>query len=180
MGVGLGSDEKLYAYDMATKARVSGKDFDTLQDAGNTGPMGLWSDGETMWVADWYGEKIYAYDMATKERASGRDFNFLKAAGNWAPVGLWSDGTTMWVADPSKGKVFAYDMATAARVLRQGIRCPGSRWQLGREASGPTARPCGFRTRRTARFTPTIRRETRWLPSTTPPAELAGPTAPTG
>ena len=174
-------DEKIYAYDMATKARVPGKDFDTLQAAGNTWPVGIWSDGETMWVADLLDEKIYAYDMATKARVSGRDFNFLKAAGNWSPIGIWSDGMTMWVADPSSVKVLCLRHGYRGPGSRQGIRYPGSRWQLGyREASGPTARPCGFRTRKTARFTPTIRRGTRWLPSTTPPAELTGPTAPTG
>ena len=35
---------------MATKARDPGKDFDTLEAAGND--AGLWSDGVTLWVAD--------------------------------------------------------------------------------------------------------------------------------
>ena len=55
-------------------------DFNTLADASNWSPRGIWSDGETMWVADWLDEKIYAYDMATKERVSGKDFNTLAAA----------------------------------------------------------------------------------------------------
>ena len=56
-------DGKLYAYDMATKGRVSGRDFTTLAAAGNHIPGGLWSDGETMWVADSGDDKLYAYNM---------------------------------------------------------------------------------------------------------------------
>ena len=109
-------DEKIYAYDMATRTRVPGKDFDTLKANRNLGPAGIWSDGETMWVVDWFDEKIYAYDMATKERVSGKDFDTLEAAENTWPGGIWSDGETMWVVDWFDEKIYAYDMATKARV----------------------------------------------------------------
>ena len=39
------SDEKIYAYNLATKARDSAKDFNTLTAAGNDDPYGIWSDG---------------------------------------------------------------------------------------------------------------------------------------
>ena len=55
-------NDKLYAYDMVTKARVPTKDFTTLTAAGNTESGGIWSDGTTMWVADETDDKIYAYD----------------------------------------------------------------------------------------------------------------------
>ena len=45
-------DAKIYAYNMSTKQRDSAKDFNTLDDAGNDDPRGLWSDGSIMWVAD--------------------------------------------------------------------------------------------------------------------------------
>ena len=109
-------DEKIYAYDMATRARVPDKDFDTLEAAENTRPAGVWSDGDTMWVTDWLDEKIYAYDMATRARVPGKDFDALKAVGNIWPVGIWSDGDTMWVTDWLDEKIYAYDMATKARV----------------------------------------------------------------
>ena len=92
-------DDKIYAYSLATKARDSGKDFDTLAAAGNNNPTGIWSDGTTMWVADSLDDKIYAYSLATKARDSGKDFDTLAGAGNNNPGGIWSDGTTMWVAD---------------------------------------------------------------------------------
>ena len=47
------------------------QDFDTLAAAGNGSPRGIWSDGTTMWVANYDGDneynvKIYAYNLATK------------------------------------------------------------------------------------------------------------------
>ena len=112
--------EWIYAYDLASKARIPGKDFDieTLQAAGNRDPYGIWSDGETMWVADRarIDPKIYAYDLASKARVPGKDFDseILWRAGNRDPGGIWSDGVTMWVA--GSGKIYAYDMTTKARI----------------------------------------------------------------
>ena len=100
-----------------------GQEFNTLDAAGNDNPMGIWSDGTTMWVvqrpSSFVGHspipKLFAYNMATKQRDSAKDFNTLDAAGNDNPTGLWSDGSTMWVVDHSDEKVYAYDMDTKAR-----------------------------------------------------------------
>ena len=108
------SDDKLYAYNMATKARDSSKDFNTLSAAGNNNPYGLWSNGTTMWVIDISDKKIYAYAMSTKARDSSKDFTALQSAGNTSPRGIWSNGTTMWVADWNK-KIYAYSMSSKAR-----------------------------------------------------------------
>ena len=109
-------DDKIYAYDLATGARVPGNDFDTLKAVGDTWPLGIWSDGTTMWVVGFFDKKIYAYDLATKARVSGKDFDTLITAANFAPLGIWSDGVTMWVTDFQDGKIYAYDLATKARV----------------------------------------------------------------
>ena len=166
---------KIYAYDMATKARVAAREFDTLSAAGNgwpsgiwsdgavmwvadgtddkiyaynmpqgsgfpgtatvsdfarnpandfaledgfVGPSGIWSDGITMWVADYGDAKIYAYGMATRARLPDKEFDTLEDAGNDNPSGIWSDGTTMWVADYSDDKIYAYNMSTRARGLQ--------------------------------------------------------------
>ncbi len=98
---------------MATKARVPGLDFKTLKASGNTWLRGIWSDGETMWVADAHREKVYAYDMGTRARVPGMEFNTLEVSGNDWPVGVWSDGETMWVADLLDEKVYAYHMPSA-------------------------------------------------------------------
>ena len=108
------SDDKLYAYDMATRARDPGRDFNTL----SAYPRGIWSDGITMWVAD-IADTIYAYDMATRARDPGKDFKILKATENNIPNGIWSDGITMWVVSYDlygkiDNKILAYDMATKA------------------------------------------------------------------
>ena len=111
------SDEKLYAYDLASGQRAADNDFETLDAAGNGSPEGIWSDGTTMWVADdpWFGEKVYAYDLSTMARDVDKDINVLESAGNDNPEGIWSNGTTMWVADYTDDKLYAYDMDQKAR-----------------------------------------------------------------
>ena len=101
---------KIYAYDLTTRARDASKDFDRLYTAENYNPQpqGLWSDGITMWVADWIDDKIYAYDLTTMAPDASRDFDTLIAAGNTNPRGLWSDGNTMWVADGRDAKIYAH------------------------------------------------------------------------
>ena len=73
----------------------------------------LWSDGETMWVADPSDDKIYAYNVITKSRDLGKDFSL--SSGNRMARGLWSDGETMWVSDNSALKIYAYNMETKGR-----------------------------------------------------------------
>ena len=115
-------EEKIYAYTLATGARDSDKDIDTLTAAGNTRPIGLWSDGTTIWVVELGQEvgeeKIYAYTLATGVRESDKDIDTLYAAGNTIPLGLWSNGTTIWVVNAvrgTSGKLYAYTLATGAR-----------------------------------------------------------------
>ena len=115
MWVGDPVTDKIYAYDMRTKARVPDKEFDTLASAGNGDSRGLWSDGETMWVPDPVAGKIFAYDMKTKARIPEREFHDLRA-NNQHAGGLWSDGVTMWMSNWSLGKIYAYDMNTKERV----------------------------------------------------------------
>ena len=105
---------KIYAYNLRTRARDSGRDFNTLKAAGNESPAGIWSDGTTMWVVDHADGRIYAYNMKT--RAHDRDKDFYLALEHDAPEGIWSDGTTMWVKESSFGfdKIYAYNMRSKA------------------------------------------------------------------
>ena len=89
-------------------------DLDGLAVASNGSPTGIWSDGATMWVADYNDGEIYAYN-ADGSRDESKDFGTLSAAGNEQPRGIWSDGTTMWVMDYNDGEIYAYDLATKAR-----------------------------------------------------------------
>ena len=88
------------------------QDFDTLVAAGNRDARGIWSDGETMWVADWDDEKLYAYDLFDKDRDAGKDIPL--SGGNYPPAsqGIWSDGETMWVVnrDPFELMLYAYNL----------------------------------------------------------------------
>ncbi|MCY3787671.1 MAG: hypothetical protein OXH63_02670, partial [Gemmatimonadetes bacterium] len=64
----------LRAYNLSTKARQP-ESFNTLREAGNQSPRGLWSDGITMWVADDEDDKLYAYNLITKARPHHKDLN---------------------------------------------------------------------------------------------------------
>ena len=97
------------------KGRDGGQDFNTLNAASNTSPMGIWSNGATTWVADYLDGKIYAYKTSDGSRDATKDFNTLQAAGNAQPQGIWSNGATIWVADWTDGKLYAYNVATKAR-----------------------------------------------------------------
>ena len=97
--------------DAQAQSRDSGSDF-TL-DAANGYPTGIWSDGTTMWVADFEDAKLYAYRMSDRSRDSGKDFTL--DADNGSPVGIWSDGTTMWASDFTDGKLYAYRMSDRSR-----------------------------------------------------------------
>ena len=124
-------DDKIYAYDLTTKARDASKDFDTLADAGNDVPDGIWSNNITMWVSDYEDSKLYAYSMATKARDPGKDITTAAAS-----AGIWSDGTTMWVANQSLFKIQAYTLATGVRdagkdfdtLTHAGNDYPGGIW----------------------------------------------------
>ena len=59
---------RLYAYNLDSKAREDGKDFNTLIAAGNDAPVALWSNGTTMWVGDGTDFKLYAYNLASKDK----------------------------------------------------------------------------------------------------------------
>ena len=64
----LGTDEAIYAYDLATGVREEALDF-TLSTEDLDRAWGIWSDDETMWVSDSYYEKIFAYRMPTGYQA---------------------------------------------------------------------------------------------------------------
>ncbi|MBC6411333.1 MAG: cadherin repeat domain-containing protein, partial [Ekhidna sp.] len=109
------SDNKIYAYVLATGARDDTKEVFDLVATGNTSPTSIWSDGTTIWVADSDDNKIYAYVLATGVRDESKEVFDFAAAGNTSSTGIWSDETTMWVADSNDDKIYAYVLATGAR-----------------------------------------------------------------
>ena len=108
---GSSSNDKIFAYKISDKGRDSGKDFNTLNSAGNNNPYGIWSDGTIMWVSDRDDEKLYAYRIADKSRYSDEDFIGLGTLYNDDIRCMWSDGETMWVSDSTDNKIYAYRMS---------------------------------------------------------------------
>lgn len=72
----------------------------------NSAPAGVWSDGETIWVADSDDLKVYAYDLGDRTRKADDDFDLQQT--NADPRAIWSDGEILWVLDFEKRYVFAY------------------------------------------------------------------------
>ena len=105
---------KIYAYNMRTRARDRGREFNTLATE-NESPAGIWSDGTTMWVVDLADGRIYAYSMRSKAHDPNK--GFYLAVEHDVPEGIWSDGTTMWVKESSYqfDKIYAYNMRSKAR-----------------------------------------------------------------
>ncbi len=95
---------------VSAQSRDAGEDFALAPE--NNYPTGLWSDGTTMWVADFDDSRLYAYSVSDQSRDPGKDFRL--AAENDLPIGIWSDGVTMWVSDWHEAKAFAYNLSTKA------------------------------------------------------------------
>ena len=91
-------------------------------DGGNDWPTGLWSDGETLWIAEngqGADDAIYAYDLTSGERVEDREFALAEA--NRAPRGLWSDRQVIWVSDSGRNRLFAYSLDHGARLEERDI-----------------------------------------------------------
>ena len=89
-GVG---DDKIFAYNMATKQWDTDKDFDNV--ATNT-PLGIWSDGTTMWVVSFSSARLLRLQcMATKAKrhVSVTWITTWILQPTTRPEGIWSDGT---------------------------------------------------------------------------------------
>ena len=105
------SDDKVYAYTLATKARDAGKDISI---SGNTALISLASDGTTMWTADTnVNNKLFAYSISGKSRDASKDITLHTDNDN--AYALWANSATIWVADFADGYIYAYTIATGAR-----------------------------------------------------------------
>ena len=82
----------------------------------NGRPIGLWSDGTTLYVTDWLFSKLFAYNIAGA-RDHAHDINTLSEAGNRTTRGVWSDGSIIWVCDDFEDRVFAYKLGSGERQL---------------------------------------------------------------
>ena len=99
----------------------------------NSSPSGIWSDGETAWVADLEDARLYAYQRSDGERQPGKDI-----VTEPAPMGLWSDGDTIWVAGLDGG-LRAHRLANGARLVRRDLALEASEAPAGVWSDGETA-----------------------------------------
>ena len=108
------TDDKVYAYTLATSARDESMEFDL--DSDNGLPAGVWSNGATVWIGD-QGGKLFAYKLDIEEdgtagsdhgsRETTKDISLDSPARS--PQGLWSDGTaTVWTVHGNVDKMLAY------------------------------------------------------------------------
>ena len=97
------------------------KDVDA--DPENRQPRGLWGDGDTVWVADYFDSKLYAYSLADGSRAASRDIDTTDEVADGAelPTGVWGDGETVWVADSDADRVYAYSLEDGTRDAAQDL-----------------------------------------------------------
>ena len=92
----------------------------TLDAANTASQVGLWADGETLWVADALRRpRCLPTASLNGSRAANKDIP-LDAA-NETPQGLWADGETLWVADLYAGKLFAHTLADRQRDAAKDI-----------------------------------------------------------
>ena len=92
------------------------KHFYTAAGEWNGNPLALWSNGTSLWIAEWRFSKLFTYELNSGKRDSAKDFKNFVQTGNRSARGAWSDGTTMWVSDDFWDKLFAYDLVTRERL----------------------------------------------------------------
>ena len=114
------ADTKVYAYNLATKARDSAKEFNL--DSANSRPEGLWCDATHIWVvndANSTSSKIFAYQHSDGSHISSMDFDASTLSSsttdgtinNSDPRDAWANGTTLFTVDGEDQKVYAYKMS---------------------------------------------------------------------
>ena len=99
----------------------------------NSSPSGIWSDGETAWVADLDDARLYAYRREDGERQLEQDI-----VTEASPMGLWSDGETLWAAQLGGG-LRAYRLADGARLPDRDLALEADAAPAGVWSDGETA-----------------------------------------
>ena len=125
---GLGADNAVFAYDLATGARATERDL--ALGPHDPSPRGIWSDGVTMWISDSGRDRLTAHDLASGARIEERSIDLHPR--NADPRGVWLDGKTWWVLDAGQDALFAYDAAVGALIAEYALHAansdPGDIW----------------------------------------------------
>ncbi len=75
-----------------------------------------WSDGTTMWMADFTADTLRAFNLGSGNRDTAKDLSLPINFQYYSHGGLWSDGATVWVASYPAGEVYAFDLADGTRA----------------------------------------------------------------
>ena len=119
------SHRKVHAYDLSTKARDTTKEFDLRTGSAPSG--GIWTDGTTMWVAEFNDEAdptiwhAYAYKLTPGADYGARDADKDISLQGADAEALWSDGTTLWILQQGPDGAYAYDLTSGDRVPGKNI-----------------------------------------------------------
>ena len=105
-------------YTVSAQQQDAGQDLTLHSD--NRAPRGIWSDGSTIWVADFSDSKLYAYSLADASRLEDKDIDL--GSTNFRPLGLWSDKTTIWVLNTRDDRIYGYKLADGSRDESRDIR----------------------------------------------------------
>ena len=123
--------DAVYAYDLQSSERREQAEFEL--DRGNRFAHGIWSDSETVWVADSGQDQLFAYDLETGERRETAEFELAEA--NRDPRGIWSDGEAIYVLDSVNDALFVYNLESGELIAEHALdrlnRSPRGIWSDG-------------------------------------------------
>ena len=102
----------MFAYDLESGERQPEREFEL--DRRNRFSHGIWSNGETVWVADSGQDMLFAYNLESGERDEAREIELAER--NRDPRGTWSDGEIIYVLDSVKDALFVYELETGELV----------------------------------------------------------------
>ena len=86
---------------------------------GNRFAHGIWSDGETLLIADAGRDRLFAYNLDSGERDESREFELHED--NRDPRGIWSNGAALYVLDAGARELFCYSMNPGELLARSAL-----------------------------------------------------------
>ena len=97
-------------------------------DSLNLGPLGITSDGNTLWTSGFARDDLYAFDLESKASIGTRDIDTMLPNADYAIEGLWYDEVAgkIWAVASRVGKVYSFETATGKRNEEFDVREEGA------------------------------------------------------
>ena len=92
------------------------------------GPLGITSDGNTLWTSGFARDDLYAFDLESKASIDTRDIDTMLPNADYAIEGLWYDQVAgkIWAVASRVGKVYSFETATGQRTEKFDVREEGA------------------------------------------------------